>query len=56
MYSETYPQTFPQPRSEIRSGAKDENDAPVPQAPAWLLAGEDEEIDRDHPHICRSID
>lgn len=34
-------------------------DAPAPRAPAWLLAGEDDENDEndsDHPHICRGID
>ncbi|MFE0256994.1 hypothetical protein [Streptomyces sp. NPDC059010] len=36
----------------------DEFDAPPPppQAPAWRLAGEDDEYDSDHPHICRGID
>jgi hypothetical protein len=24
--------------------------------PAWLLAGEDDENDSDHPHICRGVD
>ncbi|MEU9453955.1 hypothetical protein [Streptomyces sp. NPDC048277] len=28
----------------------------TPPPPAWRLAGEDDEIDRDHPHICRGVD
>ncbi|MFF4032667.1 hypothetical protein ACFYZ2_23450 [Streptomyces sviceus] len=42
--------------SETRSESYDGHDVPVPQAPAWLLAGEDDETDSDHPHICRGID
>ncbi|MDC0772739.1 hypothetical protein [Streptomyces sp. HD] len=36
----------------------DEFDAPPPppQPPAWRLAGEDDENDSDHPHICRGVD
>ena len=34
----------------------DEFDAPPTQPPAWRLAGEDDENDSDHPHICRGID
>ncbi|WP_162951007.1 hypothetical protein [Streptomyces sp. CC0208] len=42
--------------SETHSEPYDGHDVPMPQAPAWLLAGEDDEIDSDHPHICRGID
>ncbi|WP_328881299.1 hypothetical protein [Streptomyces sp. NBC_00299] len=51
-YSGTYSETFSRTGSEPYDG----RNAPAPQAPAWLLAGEDDENDSDHPHICRGID
>jgi len=42
--------------SERRSEPYDGHDGPAPQPPAWRLAGEDDEHDSDHPHICRGID
>ncbi|MFC8092584.1 hypothetical protein [Streptomyces sp. NPDC057301] len=54
-YSETCSETFSRTGSESYDG-HDGHDVPAPQAPAWLLAGEDDENDSDHPHICRGID
>ena len=34
----------------------DGRQTPDPQPPAWLLAGEDDENEREQPHICRGID
>ncbi|MGW6733272.1 hypothetical protein [Streptomyces sp. NPDC055013] len=64
MYSETYFPTYSKTYSKTYSGicsktcseSYDGHDAPAPQVPAWLLAGEDDENDSDHPHICRGID
>ncbi|MFF1305086.1 hypothetical protein [Streptomyces sp. NPDC058307] len=42
--------------SETESPSYDGHDTLVPPAPAWLLAGEDDENDSDRPHICRGID
>ncbi|MER5378461.1 hypothetical protein [Streptomyces sp. NPDC002553] len=57
MYSKTHSQPFTRTYySEICSDSRDGRDAPMPQAPAWLLAGEDDENVSDHPHICRGID
>ncbi|MFE5895099.1 hypothetical protein ACWCQZ_31145 [Streptomyces sp. NPDC002285] len=60
MYSETYAPTYSKTYSGICSKtcseSYDGHDAPAPRAPAWLLAGEDDENDSDHPHICRGID
>ncbi|MER5717749.1 hypothetical protein [Streptomyces sp. NPDC002132] len=57
MYSKTHSQPFTRTYySEICSDSRDGRDAPAPQAPAWLLAGEDDENVSDHPHICRGID
>jgi hypothetical protein len=43
------------PRDDRRVVPDDDGpEAPVP--PAWRLAGEDDENDRDHPHICRGVD
>ncbi|MFF5479748.1 hypothetical protein ACFY5C_20730 [Streptomyces sp. NPDC012935] len=60
MYSETYSKTYSESDADSfsRTGSEscDGHDAPAPQAPAWLLAGEDAQNDSDHLHICRGID
>ncbi|WP_185893692.1 hypothetical protein [Streptomyces sp. WAC08241] len=56
MYSETHSPTSSGPYPETRSRPYSGHDVPGPQTPAWLLAGEDDENDGDHPHICRGID
>ncbi|WP_327698567.1 hypothetical protein [Streptomyces sp. NBC_00459] len=48
-------QMYSDPRDGRRVVTHDDGtDAPLP--PAWRLAGEDDENDSDHPHICRGID
>ncbi|WP_406201991.1 hypothetical protein OG331_30035 [Streptomyces sp. NBC_01017] len=55
-YSKTYSETYSEAFSRTGSESYDGHDVPAPRAPAWLLAGEDDENDSDHPHICRGID